>query len=406
MSGVSPTLAKAHSDHKAFRAKIAAAAAALTVPQQPDPALRVVKLAPAAVLSRQHGVGGSPLDPRLTFDTFVTGRSNNLAHAAVRQIADGRPEDLAMFNPLFIHGAVGIGKTHLLQAVTWAVSSNPERKAIYLTAEKFIYGFAAALKEKSGSDFKAALRDIDVLIIDDLQFLLGKLHLELLGAAINASIDAGRQVILAADRPASELDGLDERTASRLAGGLVVEMGRPDRDQRRDILAKRVIAGRAHHPSFEIADPILDYLADVLSSNGRDLEAVVNRLLAHSKLNDAPVTMELADHEARDLIRPFYEQRRIRIEDIQKLTGRYFGVSRADLLSARRTAVIVKPRQLAMYLSKMLTLRSLPEIGRRFGGKDHTTVLHAVRKIEALIPRDADLSAAADTIKKQLQEGM
>ncbi|OYU91841.1 MAG: chromosomal replication initiation protein DnaA [Bradyrhizobiaceae bacterium PARB1] len=384
------------------RARIDAAAAAHVAP--PRPAAPVV-LPPAAVLSRQDGIGGSPLDPRLTFATFVTGRSNSLAHAAARQVADGLRGDPVMFNPLYIHAGVGLGKTHLLQALTWAVSSTPERKALYLTAEKFIFGFAAALKTKDGFAYKESLRGIDVLVIDDLQFLLGKLHLDLLGAAINAVIDAGRQVILAADRPASELEGLDQRTSSRLAAGLVVEMGKPDREQRRLILLERVAAARAHHPDFDIADSILDYLAEALASNGRDLEAVVNRLLAHSKLNGSAVTMDLAEREARDLVRP-QEQRRIRIEDILRATASHFHVSRSDLMSARRTANIVKPRQLAMYLAKTLTLRSLPEIGRRFGGRDHTTVLHAVRKMERIIPTDADLGAAAEKIKNQLQEGI
>ena len=383
------------------RARINAAAAAHVAPPKP---VGPIIVAPAAVLSRQEDIGGSPLDPRLTFETFVTGRTNSLAYAAARQVADGRRGDPVMFNPLYIHAGVGLGKTHLLQAVTWAVSSNPGRKALYLTAEKFIFGFAAALKAKDGFAYKEALHGIDVLVIDDLQFLLGKLHLDLLGAAINAVIDAGRQVILAADRPASELEGLDQRTSSRLAAGLVVEIGKPDREQRRLILLERVAAARAHHPGFDIAEPIVDYLAETLASNGRDLEAVVNRLLAHSKLNGAAVTMELAEREARDLVRPL-EQRRIRIEDIQKVTARHFNVHRGDLLSARRTANVVRPRQLAMYLAKTLTLRSLPEIGRRFGGRDHTTVLHAVRKMEALIPKDSALREDVEHLKKQLQEG-
>ena len=185
---------------------------------------------------------------------------------------------------------------------------------------------------------------------------------------------------------------------------MVVEIGKPDREQRRLILLERVAAARAHHPGFDIAEPIVDYLAETLASNGRDLEAVVNRLLAHSKLNGAAVTMELAEREARDLVRPL-EQRRIRIEDIQKVTARHFNVHRGDLLSARRTANVVRPRQLAMYLAKTLTLRSLPEIGRRFGGRDHTTVLHAVRKMEALIPKDSALREDVEHLKKQLQEG-
>jgi len=408
MMMLTPTQAKANADRKAFHARIAAKAAERMAPRVTAP-VAVDEATPeppkAEIVSSHHGLGGSPLDPRHTFATFVAGRSNALAHAAALQVAEGRRGDAVMFNPLYIHAGVGLGKTHLLQAVTRAGNANADRKVLYLTAEKFMFGFVAALKARASLSFKEHLRGVDVLIIDDLQFLVGKQHLELVGTAINTVIDAGRQVILAADRSASELEGLHERTSSRLAAGLVVQIGNPDLEQRRLILLERVAAARAHHPSFEIADPVVQYLAETLASNGRDLEAVVNRLLAHSKLNGSAVTIELAEREARDLIRPT-EQRRIRIEDIQRAIARHFNVPRGDLLSARRTANVVRPRQLAMYLAKTLTLRSLPEIGRRFGGRDHTTVLHAVRKMEALIPKDATLREDAEHLKKQLQEGI
>ncbi|PZA10606.1 chromosomal replication initiator protein DnaA [Rhodopseudomonas palustris] len=358
----------------------------------------------AAPVSANHdALGGSPLDPRLTFASFVVGRSNTLAHAAAKQVAEGRRGDPVMFNPLYIHSGVGLGKTHLLQAVTWAGNTGNERKVLYLTAEKFMYGFVAALKTQTSLAFKEALRGIDVLVIDDLQFLQGKTTQAEFCHTLNALIDAGRQVVVAADRPPSDLESLDERVRSRLAGGLVVEMAPLGEDLRLGILRSRVVAARAHHASFDVPQPVLEYLARAITHNGRDLEGAINRLLAHSKLNNQPVTLEMAEHEVRDLIRPS-EPKRIKIEDIQRIVARQYNVSRSDLLSSRRTANVVRPRQVAMYLAKTLTLRSLPEIGRRFGGRDHTTVLHAVRKIEGLVSKDNTLSDEVESLKRQLQE--
>jgi chromosomal replication initiator protein len=365
---------------------------------------RVTEVRPTVPVSTSHeALGGSPLDPRLSFASFVIGRANTLAHAAAKQVAEGRRGDAVMFNPLYIHGGVGLGKTHLLQAVTWAGNSGADRKVLYLTAEKFMYGFVAALKTQTALAFKEALRGIDVLVIDDLQFLQGKSTQSEFCHTLNALIDAGRQVVIAADRPPSDLESLDERVRSRLAGGLVVEMGSLGEDLRLGILKSRVAAARAHHTSFEVPGPVLDYLARSITHNGRDLEGAVNRLLAHSKLNATSVTLEMAEREVRDLIRP-QEPRRIKIEDIQRVVARQYNVSRSDLLSSRRTANVVRPRQVAMYLAKIMTLRSLPEIGRRFGGRDHTTVLHAVRKIEALVDKEPALADEVEQIKRQLHE--
>jgi len=355
------------------------------------------------VSATHDALGGSPLDPRLTFASFVVGRSNTLAHAAARQVADGRRGDPVMFKPLYIHAGVGLGKTHLLQAVTWAGNAGGERKVLYLTAEKFMYGFVAALKTQTALAFKEALRGIDVLVIDDLQFLQGKSTQAEFCHTLNALIDAGRQVVIAADRPPSDLESLDDRVRSRLAGGLVVEMGSLGEELRLGILKSRVAAARMHHASFDVPEQVLDYLARSITHNGRDLEGAINRLLAHSKLNNQPVTLEMAEREVRDLIRP-QEPKRIKIEDIQRVVARQYNVSRSDLLSSRRTANVVRPRQVAMYLAKTLTLRSLPEIGRRFGGRDHTTVLHAVRKIEALVTKDTALSEEVESLKRQLQQ--
>ena len=357
----------------------------------------------APVSASHDALGGSPLDPRLTFGSFVVGRSNTLAHAAARQVAAGRRGDPVMFNPLYIHAGVGLGKTHLLQAVTWAGNSGSERKVLYLTAEKFMYGFVSALRTQTALAFKEALRGIDVLVIDDLQFLQGKSTQAEFCHTLNALIDAGRQVVIAADRPPSDLESLDDRVRSRLAGGLVVEMGSLGEELRLEILKSRVAAGARAPSGLRRAGAGAGlYCAATITHNGRDLEGALNRLLAHSKLTAQPVTLEMAEREVRDLIRP-QEPKRVKIEDIQRVVARQYNVSRSDLLSSRRTANVVRPRQVAMYLAKTLTLRSLPEIGRRFGGRDHTTVLHAVRKIEALVGKDMALAEEIELLKRQLQ---
>jgi chromosomal replication initiator protein len=362
-----------------------------------------VRIGAAPISAVHEALGGSPLDPRLTFDSFIVGRSNTLAHAAAKQVAQARRGDSVMFNPLYIHAGVGLGKTHLLQSLAWAGNACAERKVLYLTAERFMYGFVAALRAQTAIAFKEALRTIDVLVIDDLQFLQGKSTQAEFCHTLNALIDAGRQVVIAADRPPSELESLDERVRSRLAGGLSVEMGALGEELRLEILKHRAAVARQIHPGFDVPPPVLAFIAHAVTHNGRDLEGALNRLLAHSKLTGQPVTLEMAEREVRDLVRP-QEPKRVKIEDIQRIVARQYNVSRADLLSSRRTANVVRPRQVAMYLAKTLTLRSLPEIGRRFGGRDHTTVLHAVRKIENLVNTDNALAEEIEILKRQLQE--
>jgi len=374
-----------------------------TVRELREPVLAELR-APAMPSAAQHeALGGSPLDPRLTFEAFLVGRSNTLAHAAAKQVATARRGDPVMFNPLYVHAGVGLGKTHLLQAIAWAGNAGNARKVLYLTAEKFMYGFVSALRTQTALAFKEALRGIDVLVIDDLQFLQGKSTQAEFCHTLNALIDAGRQVVIAADRPPSDLESLDDRVRSRLAGGLVVEMGSLDEELRLEILKARVAAARQHHPGFDVPAPVLEFIAQTVTHNGRDLDGALNRLLAHNKLTGHPVTMEMAERAVRDLVRP-QDPRRVKIEDIQRTVARQYNVSRADLLSSRRTANVVRPRQIAMYLAKTLTLRSLPEIGRRFGGRDHTTVLHAVRKIEGLVDRDNALAEEIEILKRLLQE--
>jgi chromosomal replication initiator protein len=348
------------------------------------------------------GLVGSPLDRRMGFDTFLVGRSNALAHAAAQEVAKARAGEPIRYNPLYVHAAVGLGKTHLLHAVAGAAEAGG-RRVLYLTAERFMFGFVSALRAQTALAFKETLRGIDMLVIDDVQFLQGKTVSAEFGHTLNALIDAGRQVVVAADRPPTELESLDDRLRSRLAGGLAVEMASLDEDLRLSILKSRVAVAREANPGFDVPPSVLGYVARTVTANGRDLDGAVNRLLAHNTLTGAAVTLDMAEEALRDLIRN-REPKRVKIEDIQRIVARHYNVSRADILSARRTATVVRPRQIAMYLSKVLTLRSLPEIGRRFGGRDHTTVLHAVRKIDGLLHTDGPLAEDVDLLKRMLSE--
>src|SRR3712207_1875979 len=346
-------------------------------------------------------LGGAPLDARLTFESFIIGRSNALAHAAADRVAQS-PNGQAIYNPLYLHAGVGLGKTHLLHAIGHAVRAQG-RRVIYLTADRFMYGFVASLKAQTSLAFKERLRGIDLLIIDDVQFIQGKQIQQEFGHTLNSLIDAGRQIVVAADRPPADLESLDERVRSRLAGGLVVEVSALDEALRTSILTTRVEALKTIHPTFEVGQSVIAYVARAITANGRDLEGAVNRLLAHATLTGSAITLETAETDIRDLVRN-REPKRVKIEEIQKLVASRYNVSRSDILSERRTAAVVRPRQIAMYLSKVLTPRSLPEIGRRFGGRDHTTVLHAVRKIEKELGDDAVLSEELDLLKRMLQE--
>ncbi|MGA0561088.1 chromosomal replication initiator protein DnaA [Ancylobacter sp. VNQ12] len=345
---------------------------------------------------------GSPLDARLTFATYRLGDSNRLAHAAALKVAAAPTGSGPVFNPLYLHAAVGLGKTHLLQAIA---AAGPEhgRRVVYLTAERFMYGFVAALKSQSAIAFKEQLRGIDTLVIDDLQFLQGKSVQQEFCHTLNALMDSGRQVVIAADRPPAELDALEERVRSRLAGGLVVEIAPLDEELRVEILAARIAALSHQHPGFTVPQDVLGFIARNCGQNGRDLDGALNRLLAHNQLTSRAITLEMAETAVRDLVRST-EPKRVRVDDILRIVAKHYNVTRADILSQRRTANVVKPRQIAMYLAKTLTLRSLPEIGRRFGGRDHTTVLHAVRKIEGLVGSDRAMADEVETLKRLVSD--
>ncbi len=352
---------------------------------------------------RDAALAGSPLDPRFTFDTFLEGRTNALALAAARQVAGARPGEAVPFNPLFVQAPVGFGKTHLLQAIAGEAQRNGGRRVLYLTAEHFVYRFVAALQAHTALTFKEALREIDLLIIDDMQFLQGDRSQAEFCHTLNALIDGARQVVVAGDRPPSELESLDARVRSRLSGGLLVELMPPDAELRRRILAQRLAAQRVAFPGVEVPEAVIDFVARAVATNGRDLEGAANRLVAHNQLTGAPISIEMAETVLRDLLKQ-REARRVRIEDIQRVVARHYSIPKTDLVSARRTQAIVRPRQIAMYLAKVMTPRSLPEIGRRFGGRDHTTVLHAVRKIDELAKSDSRLADDIELLKRQIED--
>ncbi len=351
-----------------------------------------------------EGFEGSPLDPRFTFESFLVGNANRLAHAAALQVVESAGEQTSRYNPLYLHGNVGLGKTHLLHAIAWGVKNRkPGARLLYLTAERFMYSFADALQSRGGPAYKDRLRGIDVLLIDDMEFLQGRTFQQEFCHTLNSLIDGGKQVVVAADCVPMQLEGFDARMRSRLAGGLVAELGAMDYDLRHQILKRRVEDKSSEDPCFQIPDAVIDFLASELTEGGRELEGAVTRIHAAYRLTSQPVTLETAQYITSDLVRG-KEPKKVMIDDILRVVTKHFGVNRSDLLSSRRNRSIVRPRQIGMYLAKSLTARSLPEIGRRFGGRDHTTVLHAIRKVDELIADDSALREDVEILKRLLRD--
>jgi chromosomal replication initiator protein len=356
----------------------------------------------AESVAASGAVLGSPLDPRYTFDSFIDGASNRVALAAARTIAEAG-SSAVRFNPLFIHASVGLGKTHLLQAIAAAALQRQEKaRVVYLTAEYFMGRFATAIRDNNALSFKEQLRDIDLLVIDDMQFLQGKSIQHEFCHLLNTLLDSAKQVVVAADRAPSELESLDVRVRSRLQGGVALEVVAPDYEMRVEMLRRRLTAAQVEDPSLNIDDDILAHVARTVTGSGRELEGAFNQLLFRQSF-EPNLSIDRVDELLGHLTR-VGEPKRIRIEEIQRIVARHYNVSKQDLLSNRRTRTIVKPRQVAMYLAKMLTPRSLPEIGRRFGGRDHTTVLHAVRKIEDLVGADTKLAQELELLKRLIND--
>ena len=349
---------------------------------------------PAAVEAAQSDLS-APLDPRFTFDRFVVGKPNEFAYAAARRVAEALT---VPFNPLFLYGGVGLGKTHLMHAIAWHIRERtPARTVIYMSAEKFMYRFIRALREQNTVNFKEQFRSVDVLMIDDVQFISGKDSTqEEFFHTFNALVDQGRQIVISADKSPNDLEGIEERLRSRLNCGLVADIHATTYELRLGILESK-----AEQIGVEVPRRVMEFLAHRITSNVRELEGALNRVVAHAQLVGRQISLETTQEVLHDLLRA--NDRRVTIEEIQKRVATHFNIRVSDMHSARRARSVARPRQVAMYLAKQLTSRSLPEIGRKFGGRDHTTVMHAVRKVEELRERDPMFAEDVDLLRRMLE---
>lgn len=363
---------------------------------EPDPSLPVSAVADAKPATELDLLfDGSLLDKRFTFENFVVGKPNELAYAAALRVAESVK---VQFNPLFLYGGVGLGKTHLMHAIAWHIrQTHPERRVIYLSAEKFMYQFIRALRFKDTVAFKEQFRSVDVLMIDDVQFISGKDSTqEEFFHTFNALVDQNHQIIVSADKSPSDLQGMEERLRSRLGWGLVADIHPTSYELRLGILQAKADVLRVPIPK-----DVMEFLAYKIASNIRELEGALNRIVAHATLVGREITVDMTQEVLRDLLKA--NDRRLTIEDIQRRVAEHFNIKISDMQSARRSQAIARPRQVAMYLSKQLTPRSLPEIGRYFGGRDHTTVLHAVRKVEELIGKDREFAEDVAIVRRTLE---
>lgn len=347
---------------------------------------------------QQEWLQGSRLDARYTFEQFVTGKSNQFAFTAAQSVAEALLKGAPAFNPFFVHGGVGLGKTHLMQAIGhFVLENNPATKVLYLTAEQFLYKFIRAIKDKNTLGFKELFRTVDVLMIDDIQFIAGKDNTqEEFFHTFNTLVQEGKQIILTADRSPHELPNLEDRLKSRLGSGLTIQVHAPEEETRLAILQHK-----AESLNFAVAPEVLQLLAENIASNVRELEGALNRLVAYARLTGETLTPGLAREQLRDLFRVY--TRVITIDDIQQKVAAQFNVRVSDMHSPRRAREVARPRQVAMYLAKQLTSKSYPDIGRAFGGRDHTTVIHACETIVALMPRDAALAEQVELVTRTLQ---
>ena len=346
----------------------------------------------ARIIERDNAIMG--LDPRYRFSNFIVGAPNQLAYAIARRVAE---EPDAKYNPLFLYGGVGLGKTHLMHAIAWEIHARqPHRKVMYISAEKFMYRFIRALRFKDMMSFKEQFRSVDVLMVDDVQFISGKDSTqEEFFHTFNALVDDGRQVILSADKSPTDLSGMEERLRSRLGWGMVADIHPADYELRLGILQ-----ARREQAAIDISDKVLEFLANRITSNIREIEGAFNRIVAHATLVGREITIESCREVLSDLLRA--NNRRVSVDEIQKKVAHHFNIKIADMFSARRSRQIARPRQIAMYLAKNLTSMSYPEIGKRFGNRDHTTIMHAVRKVEELMEQDAGLCDDVNLLKSLL----
>ncbi|MEE8658897.1 Chromosomal replication initiator protein DnaA [Acetobacteraceae bacterium EV16G] len=337
----------------------------------------------------------APLDPRFTFSSFVVGKPNEFAYACARRVAE-KPSSPG-FNPLFLYGGVGLGKTHLMHAIGSELTQAGGVSVAYMSAEKFMYRFIAAIRSQSTMEFKEHLRSVDVLMIDDLQFLIGKDNTqEEFFHTFNALVDAGRQIVVSADKSPSDLSGLEDRLRTRLGCGMVADIHATTFELRISILE-----AKAQASGVVVPGKVLEFLAHKITSNVRELEGALNRLIAHANLFGRPVTLENTQDVLHDILKA--HDRRVTIEEIQRKVAEHWNIRLTDMSSARRARAVARPRQVAMFLAKHLTSRSLPEIGRKFGNRDHTTVMHAVSRVQELMERDVAFAEDVELLKRMLE---
>lgn len=371
-------------------------------PRQAAPAPRpsAPEVASPATGQSSGDLQTAPLDPRFTFDSFVVGKPNTLAHAAARRVSEGGP---VTFNPLVLYGGVGLGKTHLMHAIAWEMRARrPELKVLYLSAEQFMYRFVQALRERKMMDFKELFRAVDVLMVDDVQFVAGKDSTqEEFFHTFNALVDQNKQIIISADRAPGEIKELEERVKSRLQCGLVVDLHPTDYELRLGILQSKVQQYRSTYPDLTLNDGVLEFLAQRISTNVRVLEGALTRLFAFASLVGREIDMELTQDCLADILRA--SERKITVEEIQRKVSDHFNIRLTDIIGPKRHRNVARPRQIAMYLCKHLTSRSLPDIGRRFGGRDHTTVMHGVRRIEELKATDGQIAEDVEILRRTLE---
>ncbi|WP_227421100.1 chromosomal replication initiator protein DnaA [Roseitranquillus sediminis] len=375
---------------------------AFSVPANGRPPMRAPARSPAPQTPTQPAaeLAGASLDQRYTFDTFVVGKPNELAHAAARRVAEG---ETVTFNPLFLYGGVGLGKTHLMHAIAWELQARqPELRVVYLSAEQFMYRFVQALRDKQMMDFKQLFRSVDVLMVDDVQFIAGKDSTqEEFFHTFNALVDQNKQIVLSADRAPVEIEGLENRIVSRLQSGLVVDLHPTNYELRLGILQQKVEQYSDQFRDIELADGVLEFLAHRISTNVRVLEGALMRLFAFGSLVGREITLEQTQDCLADILR--HTDRKITVEEIQRKVSDHYNIRLSDLIGPKRVRTYARPRQIAMYLAKQLTTRSLPEIGRRFGGRDHTTVIHGVRRIEDLKSKDSQIAEDLELLRRSLE---
>ena len=343
---------------------------------------------------------GAPLDPRFKFDTFVVGKPNELAHAAARRVGEG---EVVSFNPLFLYGGVGLGKTHLMHAIAWELQNRrPDLNVVYLSAEQFMYRFVQALRERKMMDFKQLFRSVDVLMVDDVQFIAGKDSTqEEFFHTFNALVDQNKQIIISADRAPGEIKDLEERIKSRLQCGLVVDLHPTDYELRLGILQSKVEQYSAQYQDVSFDKNVLEFLALRISTNVRVLEGALTRLFAFASLVGRHITLEVAQDCLADILRA--SERKITVEEIQRKVSEHYNIRLSDMIGPKRLRTYARPRQIAMYLAKQMTSRSLPEIGRRFGGRDHTTVMHGVKRVEELKVQDGQIAEDLEMLRRALE---